>query len=77
MLESEIGYLASARSAFDKAFLDEIGLINILKGARVFTESGCNCVETDGAAVKFGDNRYQNLVVDFIKAIAVDVEGFK
>lgn len=69
--------LPPARRALDEAFLDQIRLVDLLDSTRVFAECGGNRGKAHGAALELVDDRKQNPVVDLVKPVLVDVEGFK
>ena len=77
MAVGKVGGFTAARRTFDKAFLDEIRLIDLLDSARVFAEGCGYCRKSDRTALELGDNRREQFVVDFVKAVSVDVEGFE
>ena len=77
MLIGEVRYLAAAWSAFYKAFFYQIRLIHVLYGAGVFAQGGGYGVESNRATVEFGDDGVEYLIVDFVKAVAVDIQGLK
>ena len=77
MLIGEVGDFAATRGALYEAFLDEIRLIYFLESARVFAESSGDGGEANGTALELVDDCGENLVVDFVKAILVDIQGFE
>ena len=71
------GDFASAGSAFQESFFDQVGLVDLLDRAGIFAEGCGDGGQSDGASVEFLDDGVENLVVDLVEAIAVDVEGFE
>ncbi len=73
MFVGQLCDLAAAGSALYKSFLYKIRLIHLFYSAGVFAECCRYGGETDGTAAEFADYRVEYLVVDFIKAVAVDI----
>ena len=67
------GHAATWR-ALDEAFHDEERLIDLLNGTCVLADGGGDGAETNGTATELIDDGQKNLVIDFVKAILVDVQ---
>ena len=68
---------ATAWCALDETLHNQERLINFLDRARVFADGGGDGRKTDRTAAKLVDNRHENLVVNFVEAELVDVQGFQ
>ena len=77
MFEGKVGDFAAARGALDEAFFDEVGLVDLLDGAGVFADGGGYGGEAHRTSAELVDDGRQYLIVNFIEAVAVDVEGFE
>lgn len=77
MLVGEMGHFASAGSALDETLLDQEWLIDLLYRAGILAEGGGDCCQAHGAAAELVDDCQQNLIVDFVEAVTVDIEGLK
>ena len=77
MLVSQFGHFTATRRTLQETFLYQERFIDFFHCARVFTESGRDGGQTHRTSVELIDNGRENLVVDFIQAITVDVQGFE
>ena len=71
------GDFASARGAANETFFDEEGFVDFFHCAGVFANGGGDGAHSHRTSLEFVDDGEQNLVVDFVKTIFVDVEGFE
>ena len=74
VLIGQLGHLASPRSAFDEALLDEEGLVHLLDGAAVLSDGRGNRVDAHRPALELVDDGKQYLVVYLVQSITVDIE---
>ena len=72
-----MGDFPSAGCALDETFFNEERLVHFFDSFRIFAEGSGNCSQTDRAAVELVYDGGQNLVVDFVKPVAVNVEGLE
>lgn len=77
MSVGKLSYFAASWCTFNKTLFDEIRFVNFLNCAGILAECGGNGVEPYRTAIEFCDNGGENLIVDFIKSVAVNVESFK
>ena len=77
MFVGQVGDFPSAWRASDEAFLDEERFVDLLDGAGVFADGGGNGGDAYGSALELVDDGGEDLVVDFIKAVLVDIECFE
>lgn len=54
--EGEVGHFSASGGAFDEAFLDEEGFVDLLDGAAVLAKGGGNGGETYGTATRKEQN---------------------
>ena len=74
---SEEGGFAATRGAFDEAFLDEVGFVDILDGTGIFAHSRCDRIEADRSAAELIDDSKQQFIVDLIETKGINIERFE
>lgn len=74
MLVGFRGDAAAARSPFEKAELDEVGLVDVFDGGLFFGECGAEGVEADGAPAEFFDKYGKERAVGRVKTELVHAE---
>ena len=77
MLIGQFGSHTSTWGTLDETFHDEERLIDILDGTSILANGRSDGVETDRTTLELIDNGEQDLVVNLIKTILVDIEGFE
>jgi hypothetical protein len=74
VIVSELSGDASAGSAVQESDLDEERLVDFFDGVRFFSKNGAERVEADGASLIFLDDGEEELAIDFVEAVAIDLE---
>src|SRR5579875_360113 len=74
MLIGQARHDAPTRSTRDKAKLQQIRFVDILDGLRVLAGAGSQSIETDGTAVKFLNDRQQQVAVGCVQPDSVDFQ---
>ena len=77
MLISQLGDFTASRRTLQETFLDEERFVHFFHRTGIFTESRGDGGQAHWTSIELIDNGGENLVVDFIQAIAVDVQGFE
>ena len=77
MLVSQLGDFTPTRRTLQETFLYHARIVHFFHRTRVFAESRGNGGQTNRPTIALIDNGRKNLVVDFIQAIAVDVQSFE
>ena len=75
MAPAAIAEHAAAAGAEDEAFLDEVGLDDVLEGVARFGEGGGEGFDADGAAAMVLGHALEVAVVHGVEADAVDLEA--
>jgi hypothetical protein len=65
---------STARCTFDESFLDEIGFIDILDGARIFSHGGSDRIESDGSATELIDDGQQQFVIYLVESESINIQ---
>ena len=68
---------AATRCAFDEAFLDEVGFIDILDRTGIFAHSGRDRIEADRSAAELIDDGKQQFIVYLIETEGINIECFE
>ena len=77
MLVSQFGDFTATRSTLQEAFLNEEWFVYFFHRTGVFTKSRSNGGQAYRTSIELVDDGGENLVIDFIQAISVDIQGFK
>ena len=77
VLVGEEGRFAATGGAFDEAFLDEVGFIDILDRTGVFAHGCCDRIEADRSATELIDDGKQQFVIDLIETEGINIESFE
>ena len=64
----------SAGGALQKALLDQVGLDHVFDGAGLFSDTGRDVVQPNGATVEAVDHGFQQFAVHHVKTLRVHVE---
>src|SRR6185436_14040733 len=65
---------ASARRAFEKPYLDQERLVDVLDGIPFLAERRRQASELDRSTAELLEDRHQKAAIDFVEAVAIDFE---